>query len=67
MRSSYSLFFSKLTKHGFLSLSSQERSSSPQSILEVLLWTRSNPSSSFTSWRPRSRMQYSRWGLTRAE
>ncbi|KAK4806804.1 hypothetical protein QYF61_005600 [Mycteria americana] len=42
-----------------LSLSSEERCSSPLNIFMALLWTRSNRSMSFLCWRPQSWMQYS--------
>ncbi|KAK4827490.1 hypothetical protein QYF61_018790 [Mycteria americana] len=62
-----SLLFSRLNNPNSLSLSSQERCSSPRIIFVALLWTCSNRSMSFLCWGPQSRMQYSRRGLTRVE
>jgi len=57
---------SRLNNPNSLSLSSEERCSSPLIVFVVLLWTRSNSSTFFLcclqSWT-----QDSRWGLTRAE
>ena len=67
MRSPQILLLSKQNKPSSLSLSSQERCSSPQIISVALLWTRSKSSTSFLYWGLQAWMQYSRWGLTRAE
>ena len=45
----------------------QGRYSSPLIIFVALLWNCSENSMSFLCWGPQNWMQYSRWGLTRAE
>ena len=50
MRSPQSLLFSKINKPSSLNISSQERCSSPLTILVALLWTRSKSSMSFLCW-----------------
>ena len=67
MRSPYSLLFSRLNKPNSLSLSLQERCSSPLITFVALLWTLSNSPPSFLYWGLQTWMQYSRWGLMRAE
>ena len=67
VRSPWILLYSKLNKLSSLNLSSQQRCSSPLIILVALLWTHSKSSTSFLYWRPQAWMQYSRWGLTKAE
>jgi len=67
VRSPCSLLFSRLNSPNSLSLSSQERCSSPHIIFVALLCTRSNRSMSFLCRRLQSWMQDCRWGLTRAE
>ena len=57
----------RLNKPSSLSLSSQERCSSPLSIFVALLWTHSNSSSSFVCWGSHVWTQYFRWGLMKAE
>ncbi|KAK4827484.1 hypothetical protein QYF61_018784 [Mycteria americana] len=47
-----SLLFSRLNNPNSLSLSSQERCSSPRIIFVALLWTHSNSSMSFLCWGP---------------
>ena len=54
VRSSWSLHFSKQNKPSFLSLSSEERCSSPLNISVALLWSHSNNSSSSLSWGPQA-------------
>ncbi|KAK4831337.1 hypothetical protein QYF61_017468 [Mycteria americana] len=67
IRSPHSLIFSRLNNPNSLSLSAQERCSSPLIIFVALLWTHSNRPMSFLCWGPQSGMQYSvGWGLMRA-
>ena len=65
MRSPWSLLVSKLNKPSSLSLSSQERCSSPLIILVALLWTCYKSSTSFLCWGPQVWTQCCRWDLTR--
>jgi len=62
-----SLLFPWLNKPGSLSLSLQERCSSPLIIFVALLRTHSNSSTSFLCLGPQTWMQYSRWGRVRTE
>ena len=64
---SQNLLFSRLKNTSSLKLSSQGRRSSPLVIFVALLWTCSNSSMSSLCQGPQNWMQYSRWGLTRAE
>ena len=64
VRSPWSLLFSRLNSPNSLSLSSQERCSSPLINFVALLWTCSNRSMSFFCWGPQNQTQYSRWGLS---
>ena len=62
MRSPLNLLYSKLNKASSLSLSSQERCSSPLTILVALLWTHSKSSVSFLYWGRQAWTQHCRWG-----
>lgn len=56
MRSPQSILFSRLSNLNFVSLSSEERCSSPLVMLLVLLWTCANRFRSFMFWGPQSWM-----------
>ncbi|KAK4824541.1 hypothetical protein QYF61_016145 [Mycteria americana] len=57
----------RLNNYNALSLSSEERLSSPLIIFMAFLWTCSNRSMSFLYWGPQSWTQYSRWILMSME